>query len=94
MYYISTPVGDLYFESCSVNNFLIKYNNDNIIKHDKDIICLNIIWKEFTLFKKFIKMYDWCEMYVKNTDNGLFLYIKLEDSYYGEPCFKIFQNIL
>lgn len=86
MNFIQTPIATLYFESSNPLKIIMK---KEFLNYTFD----NIKWTNLIHFKKFSSLYDWDKMYVKNTDNGLFLYIHLDDPAYGEPCFKIYTKL-
>lgn len=82
--FIATPIGDVYFKSNSLKDIYIinSYNNNKEF--------LNIDFKDENQFTKFMKLYDWVQISVLETENGYFMTIELSDSYYGRPVFKIY----
>jgi hypothetical protein len=84
-YYIEIPDGKVYFE---LNNFDI-ISEREIITDSYELNNIKLINPD--LFKLFLTYYAWCKLEIKATSNGPFLFISLQDGYYGEPMFKVFM---
>ena len=81
--FIATPIGDIYFKSSELEEIYIS-NAHNRRK------TFNIEFADQKQFNEFIDLYDWEKITACITPNGYFMKIKLSDSYYGEPVFKIY----
>ena len=84
MKYIETSVGRIEFESNLDEHCIVtKYNGENLT--------IGIDPKDFVLYDKFLDLYAFALMKVVNTSNGPFLTIELDDPYYGDPEYKIYE---
>ena len=84
--YIDTPDGKLYFTLSYTGVLARKYQShtDYIIRNNANV--------DIAKFNQFLKgYYLWEKVIIRDTKNGLFLFIQLDDGHYGEPAFKLYR---